>query len=146
MATKQGFLRNLRDAALLVTFAGPTGHGATGATGVKSSAAVDLDALTAQGERPWGLELVLRCPLLTGGATGQFPDAETLALSIEADDTTGFTGPTSLGTVTLTGSTGAAANELRVGVASNTKRYVRGKVVLTGTDVSSATFDFGVVT
>jgi hypothetical protein len=147
MATRQGFLRNLRDAAMLVTFTGPTGGtGGTGVTGVASSPSIDLDALTPQGERPQGLELVIRNPVLTGGATGNMQDAGTVTLTIENDGGTGFTGPSVLGTLVLTSNTGAPAGELRVGVVSNTLRYVRAKVAVHGGDESPVTFDFGVVT
>ncbi len=126
MATRRAFQRNLRDADKLANYAGATG--ASGA-GTATSAGIDLNSLTAQGERPQGLELVLVVP---AQSTSQLPDAATLTHTIEASDNSDFSGtPDVLGTYVQTGAGGAGdvAAELRVGVASNTKRYVRAKSV-----------------
>lgn len=142
MATRQAFQRNLRDADLRVTHVLPAAASTTIVT-----SGIDLGALTPQASRPDGLELVFKVPALDATA---LPNTRTLTLTIEASDDPAFgSGVDVLATKVITGAggVGAAADEARCGVQSNTKRYVRGKGVtgVSAGDQSAVSGEFCVV-
>jgi hypothetical protein len=142
MATRSAHQRNLRDNDLRVTRALP---GAASTT--VTSTPIDLGANGSFSSRDNNLELVGKVAALN--AT-QLPDTRTVTLSIEASDDPAFgSGVDVLASKVLTGAggAGAAADEVRAGIASFTKRYARLKAVTgasTG-DQSAVVAEFCVV-
>lgn len=124
MATRQAFLKNLRDNDLRVLTALP---GAASTT--VNGNGLDTGVRTDKAVFPLSLEFVCKIPALN---TTQLPNAATLTLSIEMSNDVAFgSGITQLGSLVVTGAggVGAAATELRVTPPREMNRYVRAKYV-----------------
>jgi hypothetical protein len=142
MATRPAYQKNLRDNDLRVTRALP---GAASTT--VTSTPINLGVVGITSSRDVSAELVGKIAALN---TTQLPDTKTLTLTIEASDDPAFgSGVDVLATLVVTGAggVGAAATEVRAGIATFTKQYARLKAVtgaLTG-DQSAVVAEFCVV-
>ncbi len=142
MATRQAFLKNLRDNDLRVTRALP---GAASTT--VNSTPIDTGIRDAFSIFPDGLEAVCKVPALNPTI---LPDTRTQTLTIEASDDVNFGSNVDvLGTKVVTGAggVGATATELRVGLGGNLKRYLRAKIAsgASTTDGSAVQAEFCIV-
>lgn len=128
--TPRNHTRKTQDAALLVETALPAAASTT-----VNGAKIDTNAQSfREGDE---YEILLELPALT---TTQLPNAATLTGTIMASAASDGSSPDTLATVVLTGAggVGAAANSVRVRVQRDTKRYIFGRTVSSGTYTDSS--------
>ncbi len=133
MSTKRATKRNIKDRDLLKTIALPAGASSNVVTD-----GLDTGERTAFGSAPSEVEMVLTVPALS---TTILPDTRTATLTIEESATADFSSTTTLGTLVLTGASGAGApngGELRLPLSPHQLRYVRGKVAFGASTTTGA--------
>ena len=116
---------NLQDAELTKSAALPNGANTTTTDPIRLHTGAKNTAFVAQ------CEARISAPAL--GAT-PLPDTQTITYSLEHSDSESSGYSTISGTIVQTGAGGAGAdaNELRIGLPTDVKQYVRAKAVKTG--------------